>query len=139
MGRISSRVVYAALGDSMSIDDYAGGRGRGAASLVWRNRDADAARRAIGTVVDKGRLVLASLRALMGPEAPIVVATHRALVAEVHARFLGHGLAAGDPTQPAARPPDRDLWYCGLIEPNAWGASQIRASFWEALRRAGSC
>jgi len=244
MGRIYSRVVYAALGDSMSIDDYAGGRGRGAASLVWRNRDhdfpdwagrdltttdptarlvllasdgatsatvageqlgrlrrlgvaptlatvtmggndllaaygdADAARRAIGTVVDNGRLVLASLRTLMGPEAPIVVATvydpsdgsgdpgrlglppwpealallaelnrvlrtlateHRALVADVHARFLGHGLAAGDPTQPAARPPDRDLWYCGLIEPNAWGASQIRASFWEALRRAGSC
>ena len=41
MGRIYSRVVYAALGDSMSIDDYAGGRGRGAASLVWRNRDHD--------------------------------------------------------------------------------------------------
>jgi hypothetical protein len=29
---------------------------------------------------------------------------HRALVADVHARFLGHGLAAGDPTQPAAHP-----------------------------------
>ena len=61
---------------------------------------------------------------------------HQALVADVHARFLGHGLAAGDPTQPAARPRDRGLWYCGLIEPNAWGASQIRASFWEALQRA---
>jgi hypothetical protein len=35
------RVVYAALGDSMSIDDYAGGPGRGAASLLWRNRDDD--------------------------------------------------------------------------------------------------
>jgi hypothetical protein len=35
------RVVYAALGDSMSIDDYAGGPGRGAASLLWRNRDHD--------------------------------------------------------------------------------------------------
>jgi lysophospholipase L1-like esterase len=239
----SSRVVYAALGDSMSIDDYAGGPGRGAASLLWRNRDDDfsawagrdltaqdptarlvllasdgatsttvageqlgrlrrlgvtptlatvtmggndllaaygdatAARRAIRTVADNGRLVLAGLRALMGPEAPILVATvydpsdgsgdagrlglppwpealallaelnralwalaeeHRALVADVHARFLGHGLAAGDPTQPAARPPDRGLWYCGLIEPNAWGASEIRASFWEMLRRAGS-
>ena len=33
--------VYAALGDSMSIDDYAGGPGRGAASLLWRNRDRD--------------------------------------------------------------------------------------------------
>jgi lysophospholipase L1-like esterase len=243
MGRTFSRVVYAALGDSLSIDEYAGGPGRGAASLLWRNRDRDfpawtgrdltahdptarlallasdgatsatvagqqlgrlrrlerrptlatvtmggndllgaygdasAARRAIRTVVDNGRLVLASLRALMGSQAPIVVATvydpsdgsgdagrlglppwpealallaelnralraladeHQSLVADVHARFLGHGLTAGDPTQPAAHPPDRDLWYRGLIEPNAWGASEIRAAFWEALQRAGT-
>jgi lysophospholipase L1-like esterase len=243
MGRTDSRVVYAALGDSLSIDDYAGGPGRGAASLLWRNRDGDfpawagrdltsrdstaelallasdgatsatvageqlgrlrrlgsiptlatvtmggndllaaygdtrAVRRGITTVVDNGRLVLAGLRDLMGPEAPIVVATvydpsdgsgdggrlglppwpealdllatlnralralaedHRAVVADVHARFLGHGLAAGDPAQPAARPPNRDLWYCRLIEPNAWGASEIRAAFWEALRSAGT-
>jgi lysophospholipase L1-like esterase len=138
---IHNPVVYAALGDSMSIDDYAGGPGRGAASLLWRNRDHDfpawtgrdltatdpaarlallasdgatsttvageqlgrlrrleqkptlatvtmggndllaaygdatAARRAIRTVVDNGRLVLASLRSLMGAQAPIVVAT----------------------------------------------------------------
>ena len=137
----SSRVVYAALGDSMSIDDYAGGPGRGAASLLWRNRDHDfpawagrdltardpsarlvllasdgatsatvageqlgrlrrlgiiptlatvtmggndllaaygdlaAARRAIQTVVHSGRLVVAGLRDLMGPVAPIVVTT----------------------------------------------------------------
>jgi lysophospholipase L1-like esterase len=237
------RVVYAALGDSMLIDDYAGGPGRGAASLLWRNRDRDfpawagrdlaardptarlallasdgatsttvageqlgrlrrlgviptlatvtmggndllgaygdaaAARRAVGTVVDNGRRLLAGLRDLMGPQAPILVATvydpsdgsgdagrlglppwpealellaelnralralaeeYQALVADVHARFLGHGLAAGDPTQPAAHPADRGLWYCGLIEPNAWGASEIRACFWETLRRAGS-
>ena len=243
MESIRNPVVYAALGDSMSIDDYAGGPGRGAASLLWRNRDHDfpawpgrdlttgdpaarlallasdgatsttvageqlgrlrrlelkptlatvtmggndllaaygdatAARRAIRTVVENGRLVLASLRNLMGSQAPIVVATvydpsdgsgdagrlglppwpealellaalnralgmlaedHQALVADVHARFLGHGLAAGNPAQPAARPPNRGLWYCGLIEPNAWGASQIRASFWEALQRAGT-
>ena len=62
---------------------------------------------------------------------------HQALVADVHARFLGHGLAAGNPTQPAARPPDRSLWYCGLIEPNAWGASEIRASFWKVLAPIG--
>jgi len=30
---------YLALGDSISIDDYAGGPGRGAASLLHRNRD----------------------------------------------------------------------------------------------------
>ena len=240
---IQDPVVYAALGDSMSIDDYAVGPGRGAASLLWRNRDDDfpawagrdlttrdptarlallasdgassatvageqlgrlrrlqrtptlatvtmggndllaaygnttAARWAIRTVVDNGRVVLGSLRALMGAQAPIVVATvydpsdgsgdagrlglapwpealellaelnralralaedHQVLVAEVHARFLGHGLAAGDPTQPTARPSDRDLWYCDLIEPNAWGASEIRAAFWATLERAAT-
>jgi len=147
----------------------------GGNDLLVAYGDARAARRAITTVNDNGRLVLGGLRALMGADAPIVVATvydpsdgsgdagrlglppwpealallaelnrvlgmlaedHRALVADVHARFLGHGLAAGDPTQPAARPRDRGLWYCRLIEPNAWGASQIRASFWEALQRA---
>jgi hypothetical protein len=41
MELIQYPVVYAALGDSMSIDDYAGGPGRGAASLLWRNRDDD--------------------------------------------------------------------------------------------------
>jgi lysophospholipase L1-like esterase len=230
--------VYAALGDSMSIDLYAGGPGRGAASLLWRNRDDDfpawagrdltardatahlallasdgatsttvageqlrrlrglelvptlatvtmggndlltaygdvtAARRAIQTVTSNGRRVLAGLRALMGPEAPIMVATvydpsdgtgdalrlglpvwpealsllaelnevlrdlaeeYRALVADIHGRFLGHGLATGDPAQPDPRPANGGLWYCGLIEPNAWGASEIRAAFWEAL------
>ena len=34
-------LLYTALGDSMSIDVYAGGPGRGAASLLHRNRDAD--------------------------------------------------------------------------------------------------
>jgi hypothetical protein len=236
-------VVYAALGDSMSIDDYAGGPGRGAASLLLRNRDDDfpdwagrdlatrdpaarlhllatdgatattvahqqlprlrrlsvaptlatmtmggndllaadgdgvAARRAIRTVVAGGQVVLPCLRALMGPDAPIVVGTvydpsdgrgdaarlglppwpaalellaelnqalgglvaaHGGLVADVHARFLGHGLAVGDPTQLAARPADRRLWYCDVIEPNAWGASQIRAAFWETLQTAGA-
>ena len=128
-------------------------------------------------MVDNGRLVLAGLRTLMGPNAPILVATvydpsdgsgdagrlglppwpealallaelnralralaehHQALVADVHARFLGHGLAAGDSTQPAAHPPDRDLWYCDLIEPNAWGASEIRAAFWATLEQAAT-
>src|SRR5215475_10297455 len=32
---------FVAIGDSMSIDDYAGGTGRGAASLLHRNRDGD--------------------------------------------------------------------------------------------------
>ena len=213
---IQRPVVYAALGDSMSIDDYAGGPGCGAASLLWRNRDRDfpawagrdltardptarlvllasdgatsatvageqlgrlrrlgviptlatvtmggndllaaygdatAARRAIAAVLNNGRLVVASLRALMGPAAPIVVATvydpsdgsgdagRLGLAPWPEALALGHGLATGDPTQPAARPPDRDLWYCDLIEPNAWGASQIRAAFWATLEQLDS-
>jgi lysophospholipase L1-like esterase len=63
-----------------------------------------------------------------------VAATHAATVADVHAAFLGHGLRAGDPRQPDPRPAARDLWYCSLIEPNAWGASAVRAAFWHALR-----
>jgi hypothetical protein len=47
----------------------------GGNDLLAAYGDTSAARQAIGTVVDNGRLVLAGLRALMGPEAPIVVAT----------------------------------------------------------------
>src|SRR5918993_6010833 len=32
---------YVALGDSISIDDYSGGPGRGGASLLYANRDDD--------------------------------------------------------------------------------------------------
>ena len=58
---------------------------------------------------------------------------HGVGVAEIHEKFLGHGLAAGNPAQGHPIPADRDLWYCNVIEPNAWGASAVRAAFWEAL------
>jgi len=58
---------------------------------------------------------------------------HGAAVADIHAKFLGHGLAAGDPAQTDPRPADRNLWYCNVIEPNAWGAGAVRGAFWEAL------
>ncbi len=230
--------AYVALGDSISIDDYAGGPGRGGASLFARNRDedfpewrgrdlvsrwpdlahhmlatdgatsqqlvgaqlsrlerlgvapdvatitiggndivtrygqtrealdvvevvasrleetlawlerlgADPARVAVGTVYDPSdgtgdgtRVglpswpdvveVLAALNAALRE----VASRHRAPVAEIHARFLGHGLAAGNPGQPDPRPANRNLWYCDVIEPNAWGASEVRAAFCEAL------
>ena len=235
--------MYVALGDSISIDVYAGGRGRGGASLLARNRDRDFpdwrgrdlattrpelafallatdgatttslldaqlprlesaaavprvvtltiggndvlgaygdTRRALEIVeVVRARVAqaLARLRALMAPEDPLVVGTvydpsdgtaeawrvglppwpdvvdvlaelnaalralaseHGAVVADIHGRFLGHGLRAGNPAQPAARPRNRALWYCQIIEPNAWGADAVRAAFWEALHaRAG--
>jgi hypothetical protein len=62
-----------------------------------------------------------------------VAAEHGARVADIHATFLGHGLSSGDPRTPSARPADRDLWYCSVIEPNAWGADGVRAALWAAL------
>ena len=55
-----------------------------------------------------------------------------AAVAEIGQRFRGHGLLAGDITRPQARPADRDVWLCSVIEPNAWGASGVREAFWVA-------
>jgi lysophospholipase L1-like esterase len=229
--------LYAALGDSISIDLYAGGSGCGGPSLLTRNNDDDfpqwhgkdlAGRHpgarlellaldggTIGTVLDVelpqlarlGRRpdlvsltvggndllqaygdtvaarsvveavragvdrVLGELRAL-APEAAVllgtvydpsdgtgdatavglppwpdavpvlgelnetlrsVAAAHGARIADIHGAFLGHGVTAGDPRHPGPRPEQRDLWFCSVIEPNAWGASAVRAAFWEAL------
>lgn len=227
--------VYVALGDSMSIDLYAGGPGRGAASLLHRNVDDDfpawagrdlasagltavvlaadgatandvvveqlpllteapalvtitaggndlmwnygdtsAAYAAVDRVGDACEETMARLKAIGAgrivvttvydpsdgtghvpgsalppwPGGPAVVAAlnarlagladrHGAVLADVHGSFLGHGLGAGDPAQPEPRPSNRDLWYRGLIEPNAWGAHHIRATWWEALQRSG--
>ena len=63
-----------------------------------------------------------------------VAREHKAIIADIHGRFLGHGLRAGNPGQRAARPADRALWYCNVIEPNAWGADAVRAAFWAALQ-----
>jgi lysophospholipase L1-like esterase len=233
----SAAPAYVALGDSISIDDYAGGPGRGGASLLfanrgddfpdWRGRDlrtvhpattfsllatdgattrtllqaqlprlralavrptlvtltvggndllgaygeTDAARGVIAGVRAAVDLVLAELtetaptaRIAVGtvydpsdgtgdaerlglppwPEAVAVItelndmlravtAAHGAVVAEIAATFRGHGLLAGDPSRPEPRPAERDLWFCNLIEPNAWGAGGVRSAFWAAL------
>ena len=231
--------AYVALGDSISIDDYSGGPGRGGPSLLFRNRDDDfphwrgrdlasewpgmtyrllatdgattrtlldvqlprlvasrlrptlvtltiggndllaaygdtrAARRvieAVGTAVTGALVTLSPLlaadgRILVGtvydpsdgtgdaerlglppwPDAVAVigelndvlreVATENgAAVAEIAERFQGHGLLAGDPGRPEARPSQPDLWFCSLIEPNAWGGGGVREAFWAALR-----
>ena len=227
-------LLYAALGDSMSIDIYAGGPGRGATSLLHTNRDADfpewagrdlagrgyevlnltadgatsadvlewqlsrlqssadlvtltvggndlmaafgdtaAAEAVIRTVAERSEKILGVVSkvsprmvvttvydpsdgtgAVPGgvlppwPDAPRLVralnatltevaAAHGAVVADVHAHFAGHGVAVGDPGQPDPRPADRRLWYCGVIEPNAWGAHEIRCTWWRAIEQAG--
>lgn len=238
--RRANEDAYVALGDSISIDTYAGGRGRGGASLLASNRDEDfpdwrgrdlaherpdlgfellatdgatsdtvlarqpprldrlgvtprvatltaggndllaaygdsaAAREVIHSVTANVRTALSMLRGLLPTDGVIVVGTvydpsdgtadaarlalpawpdavevlaelnaglasaaldHDAVVADIHGLFLGHGVLAGHPAQSSARPASRDLWYCNIIEPNAWGASGVRAAFWEALHR----
>jgi lysophospholipase L1-like esterase len=233
-----SDITYVALGDSISIDDYAGGPGRGGASLLFRNRDDDfpewcgrdlvsaepgaefsllaadgattrtlldvqlprlaalrvrptlvtltiggndvlsmygdtrAAREAIRQVVATSSRTLTEIGSHLAPAARVVVGTvydpsdgtgnaprlglppwpdalsivadlnaalrdvashHGAAVAEIGERFRGHGLLAGDPSPPQARPANRDLWFCNVIEPNAWGANGVREAFWAAL------
>ena len=225
--------AYVALGDSISIDEYAGGPGRGGASLLVRNRDEDfpewrgaelgrpllqlamdgattatlldvqvprleqsgvrpavvtltiggndvlrsygdtgAARRTVALVGARVRTALERVAAVLAPHGRVVVGTvydpsdglgdttsvglppwpdvvgvlaelnetlreaartHGAAVADIHERFLSHGLTVGDPGQADPRPADRRLWYCSVIEPNAWGANGVRASFWAAL------
>jgi len=234
LGSLHGAGGYVALGDSISIDDYAGGPGRGAASLLARNLDDDfpdwqgrdlggvpwhclatdgattstvldvqlprlarlprkpslatltiggndvlgcygdtrAALRTVRTVGERLSQVLERLAVLTEPSTHVVLGTvydpsdgtgdagrvglppwpevvdvlaalnrtlrsvaeeHGAAVAEIHERFLGHGLTIGNPAQADPRPADADLWYCNIIEPNAWGASAVRAAFWEAL------
>jgi lysophospholipase L1-like esterase len=231
--------VYVALGDSISIDVYAGGPGRGGASLLARNRDHDfpdwrghdlattrpelgfgllatdgattaslldvqlprlessnvvprivtltvggndvlgaygdthRALEIVGVVRARVGRALERLRALVPAGDPVIVGTvydpsdgtgeawrvglppwpdvvdvlaelnaalralagqHGAVVADIHGRFLGHGLQAGNPGQGEARPASRALWYCHIIEPNAWGADAVRGAFWAALQ-----
>lgn len=233
---------YVSLGDSMSIDAYAGGAGRGAASLLFQNRNDDfpdwqgcdiktvvansrliplaqdgatsatvryaqiprmkemgvrpslvtvtmggndllqcfgsdeAAQSAHRSLWDHANAVLLSLRELAGPNTPVLVGTiydpsdgsgnaeaaialpwpnaltwirlfnqtlhavageHGAIVADIHGAFQGHGIQAGDTRQAESRPQNRALFYCGGIEPNAWGAGAIRGVWWETLRNAG--
>jgi len=231
---------YVALGDSISIDEYAGGRGRGGASLLASNRDDDfpdwrgrdlrsrfPALRSHLLAVDGGTTpgvldhqlpkleglgtapnlvtltvggndvlssygdtrgalatvaavrpavdqLLGRLASILESDGTVIVGTvydpsdgtgdaarvglppwpgvvevlaelnsalrsvagqHGARVADIHAVFLGHGLSRGNPGQPHPRPRDRELWYCNVIEPNAWGASGVRRAFWDAYER----
>jgi lysophospholipase L1-like esterase len=236
----SSPPRYVALGDSISIDEYAGGPGRGGASLLYANRDEDfpgwrgrdlrtldpgtsfallatdgattrtlldvqlprlaalpppsvvtltiggndllgaygdtaLALRVVASVADVVERALGRITARLAPSGRVVVgtvydpsdgtgdaarlglppwpdavamiaalneilrATARAggaAVAEIADTFSGHGLAAGDPTDPSPRPANREQWFCRLIEPNAWGADGVRAAFWDALDHA---
>jgi lysophospholipase L1-like esterase len=234
----TSNLIYAALGDSISIDDYAGGPGCGAASLLHHNRprfpefqgrdlssilpgirlelfamdgatapdvagdqlrsfsrlDGEIAAatltcggndllRIYGADLQVGEVaaqelseylheILGELRNAGGDEIPIIVGNiydptdgtgdpdlfggvpwpdgmqilrlfneaienvadeYDALLADIHSHFLGHGVAAQDPTHPHHNPDDPTLWYEQVIEPNWRGASEVRRVFWERI------
>jgi GDSL-like Lipase/Acylhydrolase family len=58
---------------------------------------------------------------------------HDALLVDIHARFLGHGLAADDADHPHHDPEDPTSWYVQTVEPNNRGASEVRRLFWERV------
>ncbi len=78
----------------------------------------------------------ALVRAL-NAELAAVAQRHGAVVADVHTRFLVHGSNTGDPAQHEPQPSNRELWYCGMIEPNAWGVHEIRIKWWQTLPNSG--
>jgi lysophospholipase L1-like esterase len=58
---------------------------------------------------------------------------HNCHFIDLHQRFLGHGLSVGSPQQSLPMPDNLLLWYCGIIEPNFYGAQAICAAWIEAL------
>ena len=56
-----------------------------------------------------------------------------ALVADIHAHFMGHGIAAKDEGHPSHDERDPTVWYAEGMVPNDRGASEIRRLFWDGL------
>jgi lysophospholipase L1-like esterase len=79
-----------------------------------------------GVYEDAGPLPIDILDRLNDHIRALAMGTPRVLLADVHAHFLGHGVSA----------PEAERWYWrrSLIEPNAQGASEIRAVWLAALQ-----
>lgn len=145
---IGGNDVLSAYGDTPAARDAIRGVARALARALGELEPvvASGGRMVVGTVYDPsdGTGDAGSLGLPAWPDAVRVitelnevlrqVATeHGASVAEIGKHFSGHGILAGDPSQPLARPADRRLWFCNVIEPNAWGANGVREAFWAAL------
>jgi lysophospholipase L1-like esterase len=83
-----------------------------------------------GVYDDAGPLPLEFLDRLNDHIRVLALGTPRVLLADAHARFLGHGVSVSEE--------DRRYWRRSLIEPNARGASEIRAIWLRALADGGS-
>lgn len=78
-----------------------------------------------GVYDDSGSLPLEMLDAFNEHIRTLARGTPGVLLADLHARFLGHGVTAADA--------DRWYWTRSLIEPNARGATEIRHAWLDAL------
>ncbi len=78
-----------------------------------------------GILEDAGPLPLGALDAVNERIRKLAAGTPRAALADVYARFLGHGVSAAE----------KDQWYWkrAFMEPNARGASEIRHVWLDAL------
>jgi lysophospholipase L1-like esterase len=94
----------------------------------------------VGDLWSRGQPHRAALRALEHVNDAIrgLEGRERVVVADVHARFLGHGGHHADPSNPHHDPTDPSCWMTLGIEPNERGGSEVRRSLWAALARAGA-
>jgi lysophospholipase L1-like esterase len=89
----------------------------------------DRSARIPGVYDDAGPLPLEILDRFNEHVRTLAAGTPNVLLADVYARFLGHGVSAAEA--------DQWYWRRSLIEPNARGASEVRAAWLETLRAAG--
>lgn len=82
-----------------------------------------------GVLEQAGELPLSILAGLNDRIRVLARGTPRTTLADVHARFMGHGVTA----------PEEERWYWrrSLIEPNALGANEIRRLWLETLDETG--
>ena len=85
----------------------------------------DGTRKVPGLFDGTGALPLSALHDMNARIATMATTTRDCALADVHAHFLGHGVAAQEK--------DRWYWKRSWIEPNAVGASEIRRVWLDAL------
>ena len=87
----------------------------------------DGTRKVPGLFDAAGPLPIESLHDLNGRISALATRTPRTALADVHGRFLSHGVTANEK--------DRWYWKRSWIEPNAAGASEIRRAWLDAIER----
>lgn len=79
-----------------------------------------------GAFEGKGAVPVEALRQLNDSIRRLAGGTPNTVLADAHARFLGHGVTAA--------PEDRWYWHRSLVDPNALGASELRRLWLDSIR-----